>query len=170
MGTSLLTTHPSRSAYRLAYPLAHWTTVQHWADRYEVDPYLVLAVAREESHFRLRAVSGSDARGLMQLLPSTAQWIAEERLGIPYRIEELFSAETNIRLGTWYLGYLHDQFPGGTAWAVAAYNGGQGNIRRWTGGAIPLEDLPAALRSVETREYLDKVLHSWLTYRWLYAD
>ncbi|MFO8033557.1 MAG: transglycosylase SLT domain-containing protein [Candidatus Bipolaricaulota bacterium] len=168
VGTAVLAAHPCPRAYRLAYPLAHGEPVHQWARQYEVDQLLVLAVMREESHFRLRAVSPSDARGLMQLLPSTARWIAEERLGMPYQVDELFEPDTNIRLGTWYLGYLLEQFPGGIPWAVAAYNGGQGNIRRWTGEDVPLEDLPAALRSVETREYLSKVLHSWLIYRWLY--
>ncbi len=170
VGTAVLAVRPCPQAYRLAYPRAHWDEVQTQARTYRVDPYLVLSVMREESHFRLYAVSPSDARGLMQLLPSTARWIAEERLGISYHVDKLFEPSTNIRLGAWYLGYLLEQFPGGIPWAVAAYNGGQGNIRRWTGGDVPVEDLPAAMRSVETREYMSKVLGSWLIYRWLYGS
>lgn len=170
IGTAVLAVHPCLRAYRLAYPLAHEKSVRTWADRYTVDPYLVWAVMREESHFRISAVSGSDARGLMQLLPSTARWIAEDRIGISYSIDGLFEPATNIRLGTWYLGYLMEQFPQGIAWAVAAYNGGQGNVRRWTEGGVPLEALPSALGSVETREYLTKVLNSWLIYNWLYGN
>gem|GEM_PF-726533 len=168
VGTAVLQEHPCPRALKLVYPRAHWEEVSHHAARNDVDPYLVLAVMREESHFRSRAVSPSDARGLMQLLPSTARWIAEDRLGISFDPDRLFQPDFNIRLGTWYLGYLTGQFPGGTAWAIAAYNGGQGNIRRWTGGEAALHDLPAALRSVEPREYLTKVLASWLIYRELY--
>ncbi|MEW6217001.1 MAG: transglycosylase SLT domain-containing protein, partial [Candidatus Bipolaricaulota bacterium] len=110
-------------------------------------------------------------RGLMQLLPSTARWIAEDKLKIPYREADLFSLDYNIRLGTWYLRHLLDQFEGDLAWAVAAYNGGPGNLRRWTaGGTTTPGDLPAFLRSTETREYLVKVLDSWLIYRWLYGS
>ncbi len=170
IGNAVLAVHPCLRAYRLAYPLAHVKAVRAWADRYAVDPYLVWAVMREESHFRISAVSSSDARGLMQLLPSTARWIAEDRIGISYSIDGLFEPATNIRLGTWYLGYLMEQFPQGIAWAVAAYNGGQGNVRRWTEGGVPLEALPSALGSVETREYLTKVLNSWLIYNWLYGN
>ncbi len=170
VGMEVLSASRSQRAYRLAYPLAYWNTVQERADQYRVDPYLVLSVMREESHFRLRAVSPSGAHGLMQLLPSTARWIAEDRLGAAYEVEILFEADTNIRLGAWYLGYLVELFPQGEAWAVAAYNAGQGNIRRWTGGEVALHDLPAALRLVETREYLSKVLNSWLVYRWLYGS
>lgn len=171
LGEKLLSSAPSHSAYKLAYPLAYWDVVQRWSKAYDLDPLLILAVIREESGFSPTAVSSSGARGLMQLLPSTARWIAEEKLGIPYREEDLFDPEYNIRLGSWYLHHLLDQFGEREAWAVAAYNGGPGNLQRWTAGAAPTPaDLPAFLRSIETREYLTKVLNSWLTYRWLYPD
>ncbi len=170
VGSSVLSSVPCRRAYHLAYPLAWWDTVLRWAGEYGVDPYLVLAVIREESGFVATAVSPSHARGPMQLLPSTARWIAEEKLGIPYREESLFDPDYNIRLGTWYLRHLLDQFGWDVVWAVAAYNGGPGNIRRWTGDGAARAELPGLLRSVETREYLTKVLNSWLVYRWLYGS
>jgi soluble lytic murein transglycosylase len=171
VGSAVLSSVPCPRAYRLAYPLAWWDTVLRWSSAYGVDPYLVLAVMREESGFSPTAVSTSDARGLMQLLPSTARWLAEEMMGIPYREADLFNPEANIRLGTWYLAYLLRQFGGDTARAVAAYNGGQGNLRRWTAGGVASPgDLPALLRFSETREYLAKVLNSWLIYRWLYGS
>ncbi|HPD07305.1 MAG TPA: transglycosylase SLT domain-containing protein [Candidatus Bipolaricaulis sp.] len=170
VGSGVLSTIPSPRAYRLAYPLAWWDTVLHWAGEYGVDPYLVLAVIREESGFSPTAVSSSDARGLMQLLPSTARWIAEEKLTIPYREGDLFSPDYNIRLGTWYLSYLLRESGGDLVWAVAAYNGGPGNLRRWTAGVASAADLPAHLRATETREYLGKVVTAWLTYRWLYGS
>ena len=170
LGVRALRESPSRRAYQLAYPRAWEESVRKWAKEYGVDPLLVWAVMREESGFRPEAISHSGARGLMQLLPSTARWIAEERLGIPYREEKLSDPDYNIRLGTWYLRYLLDQFGGKVAWAVAAYNGGPGNLRRWAQNLENPADLPAYLRSVETREYLVKVLNSWLIYRWLYGS
>ncbi|MBC7092447.1 transglycosylase SLT domain-containing protein [Candidatus Bipolaricaulota bacterium] len=169
IGSEVLAVHPCPRGYRLAYPLAHWDTVQRWASAYGVDPLLVLAVMREESGFSLSAVSSSDARGLMQLLPSTARWIAEEKLKGTYREADLFQPEVNIQLGTWYLGHLLGQFGGDVAKAVAAYNGGPGNVQRWTAAGLSPADLPGALVSSETREYLAKVLQSWLVYRWLYS-
>ncbi|MFH1610144.1 MAG: transglycosylase SLT domain-containing protein, partial [Candidatus Bipolaricaulota bacterium] len=169
IGSSVLSALACPRAYRLAYPLAWWDAVIRWSSAYGVDPYLVLAVMREESGFSSTAVSSSDARGLMQLLPSTARWIAEEKLKVPYREADLARPEVNIQLGTWYLGYLLREFAGDTAKAVAAYNGGPGNLQRWTAGGIASPgDLPALLRFTETREYLAKVLNSWLVYRWLY--
>lgn len=170
VGGMVLTVVPCARAYHLAYPLAWWDAVLRWAGVYGVDPYLVLAVMREESGFAPTAVSSSDARGLMQLLPSTARWIAEEKVKILYTEADLFSPDYNIRLGTWYLRHLLDQFAGDLAWAVAAYNGGPGNLRRWTAGGVATPaDLPGTLRFTETREYLVKVLNAWLIYRWLYG-
>ena len=170
LGVQTLRQSPSRRAYQLAYPQAWEESVRKWAMEYGVDPLLVWAVMREESSFLPEAISPSGARGLMQLLPSTARWIAEDQLRIPYREEWLVDPDYNIRLGTWYLRYLLDQFGGKLAWAVAAYNGGPGNLRRWAAGVENPPDLPAHLRSVETREYLTKVLNSWLIYRWLYGS
>ncbi len=170
LGVRALRESPSRRAYALAYPRAWEESVRKWASEYGVDPLLVWAVMREESGFSPTAISSSGARGLMQLLPSTARWIAEEKLRIPYREEWLNDPDYNIRLGTWYLRYLLDQFGGRVAWAVAAYNGGPGNLRRWAAGVENPAELPARLRSVETREYLVKVLNSWLIYRGLYGS
>lgn len=156
-------------AWDLAYPLAWWSTVTRWATAYDVDPLLVLAIIREESNFLPTAVSSSDARGLMQLLPSTASWIATVKLGLVYDEQALFDPETNIRLGTWYIGYLLQRYEGDLALAVAAYNGGPGNIDRWTSnGELRGVNLPFAIESIETREYLTKVLSAWLAYRRFY--
>ena len=170
LGVRVLPELPCPRAYRLAYPRAWEESVRKWAEAYGVDPLLVWAVMREESGFLPTAVSSANARGLMQLLPSTARWIAEEKLRIPYRVDLLFDPDYNIRLGTWYLRHLLDQFRGNVAWAVAAYNAGPGNVRRWTAQGVAQDaDLPAHLRAVETREYLVKVLNSWLIYRELHG-
>jgi soluble lytic murein transglycosylase len=125
---------------------------------------------REESNFSPTAVSSSGARGLMQLLPSTAKWIVESKLNQAFDEDDLDDPEVNISLGTWYLRHLLEQFDFDLAKAVAAYNGGPGNLQRWI-AASPVThpaDLPAVLATRETREYLTKVLNSWLAYNWLY--
>ena len=167
IGVRVLAQLPCPRAYRLAYPRAWEESVRRWTSAYNVDPLLVWAVMREESGFLASAVSRSGACGLMQLLPSTARWIAEDKLRIPYQEDLLFDPNYDVRLGTWYLRHLLDQFGGDVVWAVAAYNGGPGNLRRWTAGLRDPLDLPAALNSTETREYLVKVLNAWLIYRWL---
>lgn len=171
IGSELLAKSPTRASYELAYPKAYWASVERWASTYEIDPYLVLAVVREESNYLPTAVSSSNAGGLMQLLPSTAKWIAESKCKLTYTAALAFDPDANIRMGSWYLSYLASLYDGDIVRAVAAYNGGNGNIDRWTAAAKATRraDVPGALVSIETREYLTKVLNSWLVYRALYA-
>ena len=171
IAVGLLRDHPSRAVYELAYPRPWWSAVKRWAKEYGVDPLLALAIMREESNFLPTAVSSSDARGLMQLLPSTGRGIVESKLGIPYRDDTLFDPETNIRTGICFLGSLLRQFGGDVVQAVAAYNGGPGNVSRWLAAApgASAADVPSLLALTQTREYIVKVLNAWLIYRTLYG-
>jgi soluble lytic murein transglycosylase len=172
IGSELLPKDASRAVAKLAYPRAYWANVERWSSTYGVDPYLVLAVIREESNYLPTAVSSSNAGGLMQLLPSTAKWIAESKCKLRYTDSLSFDPDANIRMGTWYLSYLTGLYDGDVVRAVAAYNGGNGNVDRWTAAAKVTRraDVPGALGSIETREYLVKVLNAWLIYRELYAS
>ena len=96
-----------------------------------VDPYLAAAIIREESQYDEKALSVVGAVGLMQLMPVTANAVAQ-RHGFPaVGREELFDRETNIRLGVRYLGQLLDQYSGNLAYAVAAYNAGPMAVNNW---------------------------------------
>jgi len=91
----------------------------------------VAAVIHTESGFRENAVSARGARGLMQVMPSTAEWVAG-RIGYPsFSVEMLFDPRYNIEIGTWYLADLIRQFEGSAVVALAAYNGGRGEVDRW---------------------------------------
>jgi len=172
IAVGLLRDRPTRDVYELAYPKPWWSTVKRWAKEYGVDPLLALAIMREESNFLPTAVSSSDARGLMQLLPSTGRWIVESKLGVSYRDDTLFDPETNIRSGIYFLGSLLRQFGGNAVQAVAAYNGGPGNVSRWLAAApnASAADFPSLLALVQTREYIVKVLNAWLVYQMLYGE
>ena len=121
-----------------------------------LSPALVYAVMKAESNFEESAVSSAGAVGLMQLLPSTAQFIAE-RSGIPFLPERLFDGEYNTRLGCAYLAYLLERFEEETA--LAAYNAGEGTVQGWLSDPCCSEDgrtlfqIPYA----ETRRYLKKI-------------
>ena len=130
----------------------------------------VYAVARQESHFDIDAVSSSGARGLMQLMPSTAQDVAK-RLGVTYSPERLTSdAQYNLYLGSSYLKSQLDRFDNSLMLAAAAYNAGGGNVNKWLktygdprGGVDPIswtELIPFA----ETRSYVQKVMANYLVY------
>jgi soluble lytic murein transglycosylase len=155
------------------YPRPYWDKVQLEARKYGLDPWWVLSIMREESHFNPNILSRSNAHGLMQILPSTGKWIAD-KLGLKERFDKnsLWNTDRNIAFGTWYLGYLRDLFNGDLFLAAAAYNGGQGNILRKVEQG-PYAHLPVLERLdrvplPETRDYYKKVMGSWWNYRRLY--
>ncbi len=151
--------------WMLAYPRAHWEVVRAASAARSVDPYLVLAVIREESRFDPRAASPAGAIGLMQLLPSTAAGLTR---GTVTRAE-LRDPEVSIRTGVAYLSRALHAFGGDRYLALAAYNAGPGAARRLArrrGSDLDLwvETIPIS----ETRGYVQRVLESYGIYRWLY--
>lgn len=155
---------------RLVYPFPYREFVEQHAERHGLDPLLVAAVIREESGFNPRARSGVGARGLMQLMPRTAEWAAPKAGVSGFGLEDLEDPETNIRLGCWYLAYLSRQFGGDLPLMLAAYNGGEGNVARWrkARGHETEQLLTAAFP--ETRRYVKRGLSTYRNYRFLYRD
>ncbi len=112
------------------------------AKKYDVDPALVAAVIEQESRFKPRAKSHVGAKGLMQLMPRTGRWMGAR---------DLYSPEQNVDAGVKYIKYLDKRFNGDLKKIIAAYNGGEGNVKRYNG--IP------PFR--ETRQYVKKVLKNY---------
>jgi len=171
VATAVLADLPTPTAYRVAYPLPYPQLVQEVASEFGVDPLLVWAVMREESHFAPWAISRSGACGLMQLLPATAEGAARA-LGVTLEREDLFRPEVNLRLGTWYLARMLESCGGDIPRALAAYNGGLGNVRRWASSSTfrGREGFPTAITFPETREYVARVAQSYLVYQFLYGE
>ena len=145
---------------KIFYPLPYSSVIDHWASEYSLNPYLVAGLIRAESHFRPSAKSRAGAIGLMQIMPTTGDWIAG-MIGIKDVSEEdLSDPEINIHLGTWYLRYLIDRF-GDIDTALMAYNAGPGNAERWSTSGDPV--------FAETEEYLRRVKEGESVYRLLYT-
>jgi soluble lytic murein transglycosylase len=131
----------------------------------------VLGITRQESSFDPRARSGAGARGMMQLMPGTAQVIAR-RLGISYAAGELEDPDYNMQLGSAYLGQLVGEFSGSYVMASAAYNAGPGRPTEWTvlcgdprsGSTDPIDYIECIPFS-ETRDYVMRVLEATQVYR-----
>ena len=115
---------------RLRYPLEYEEIVVGHAENYDLEPHLVAAVIYQESKFDADAVSASGAVGLMQLLPATAQGIADRTGGTGWHERDLVNPELNVRYGSWYLRHLLDKYQDEEL-ALAAYNAGQANVDRW---------------------------------------
>lgn len=147
-------------ALRSLFPFPYRELVEREARRNGLDPLLVVAVMRVESHFDPNARSPVGARGLMQLMPSTAAWVGRKASLGPEAAARLEDPETNIRLGCWYLGFLLRQYPRDLDWALAAYNAGQGSVGRWQRGEKAVYP--------ETRRYMARGRRTYAVYRWLY--
>jgi peptidoglycan lytic transglycosylase len=142
---------------RMRYPLKYPDIVRGHADNYRLEPELLAAVIYTESKFDPDAQSPSGAIGLMQLLPETAAGIAERTGGSRFQTSDLYDPELNVRYGSWYLRHLLDKYDGDLRKALAAYNGGQGNVDR-------------GIQYAETKAYVDRVRELEATYARAYRD
>ncbi len=169
-GSSALAELPSRRAYDLAYPRPFMEAVLREAEAFSLDPNLVWAVMREESHFRPAVASRAGAMGLMQIMPATGKGIAAS-LKVEFAEKDLLDPEINIRFGAFYLRNMLNMFDGDLDKALAAYNGGGGNVRRWSAGGTgsTAAGFPTAIPFFETRQYITKVRNSYYTYQRLYG-
>lgn len=152
------------------YPYPFREKVEYYADRYNVDSSLVAGVILAESKFKQEATSSHGAKGVMQLMPETATWIAKQIEDDNFSIEKLYNPDTNIKYGTWYLAELQDEFEGNEVLILAAYNAGRGNVHdwmkkyHWDMNFKDYEKIPFP----ETREYVKKVLNNKQEYNRLY--
>ena len=150
----------------LALPLRHEDIIRQQAEAKGVDPSLVAAVIYTESKFRDQT-SHAGARGLMQITPSTAKYIARLSGGTAFEQGDLATPQVNISYGVFYLRYLLRQYGNNKVLALAAYNGGEGNVNRWINEATLSEREfgIAQIPFTETREYVGRVLDAQADYR-----
>jgi soluble lytic murein transglycosylase len=134
------------------------------------EPALVLGITRQESGFDPMARSHANARGMMQLLPETAQSVAR-RMGVSYSTEKLWEPEYNMQLGSSFLGQLVDRFSGSYVMAAAGYNAGPGRPPQWTAfcgdprGATDPIDFIECIPFSETRNYVMRIMENMQVYR-----
>jgi soluble lytic murein transglycosylase len=155
----------------ITLPLRHDDIIRQQAADKDVRADLIAAVIYEESRFRDQT-SHAGARGLMQITPDTADFIARRSGGVLFEQADLATPQVNIAYGTWFLRYLLDHYDGNETLAVAAYNAGQTNVDGWVERAGGPESFDAA-RDVpfpETRAYVANVQERRGEYRDHYAD
>lgn len=153
------------------YPLEYGEIIEEYAGQYALDPYYVCAVIKTESGFDPQAVSRVGARGLMQIMPETGEWIAGKLGKEAYSQEDLFDPATNIEFGCWYLHFLQERFGGNMQLVTAGYNAGHNRVAGWledsgVSDGESLTDIPFE----ETDRYVEKVEQAYQKYRALYPD
>ncbi|BBB93388.1 MAG TPA: lytic transglycosylase domain-containing protein [Methylomusa anaerophila] len=153
------------------FPFNYQDIVYHYALEYDLNPFLVAGVIRTESRFIAEARSHKGAVGLMQIMPETGHWVAEQQGYREYSDVILNDPLVNIWFGSWYLSSLKKEFQGNEVLFLAAYNGGRGNVKQWmrqygwTNDFSDIEQIPF----METREYVKKVLYNKKRYQELYG-
>ena len=161
--------------WRLLFPVPYWEQIQKQTTALQLDPYLVAGLIRQESEFNPRARSGSNARGLMQLLPSTARQVAKkvsDRKARSYQLSKLYLPQYNLVYGTFYLKSVLDRFEGSLEQAVASYNAGPHRVQEWLqeGNFEDPAEFVESIPFTETREYVQAVLRNAALYRQLYPS
>jgi soluble lytic murein transglycosylase len=148
-------------------PLRHEDVIRQQAADKRVDPALIAGVIYTESRFRDQT-SHAGAKGLMQLMPETADYIARKSGGTRFERADLATPQINIAYGTWYLRYLLDKYEGNTILTLAAYNAGEGKVDEWRGNAAAKGERFRVANHIpfkETRDYVHRVLNARADYR-----
>lgn len=172
IGIAALVGPAAQGVLRMLYPLEYEKKILECAQKYNVDPYLIMGLIKAESNFIPDARSHKDASGLMQLTDGTAEWVAGQVGMEDYSFEILTDPNTNIEMGVWYLSYLMDEYGGDLVLALCAYNAGMGNVGKWlasekySADGKTLHTIPFA----DTRCYVDNTQQYADMYRKLYPD
>ena len=154
---------------KAVYPLKYESQILTHSAQYDLDPYLIMGIISAESQFEADAVSHKDAMGLMQVKEETAKWCIDH-FELDADVEDIYKPDTNILIGCAYIDYLIDMFEGNTDVAVAAYNAGQGNVKKWLADSRYSDD-GKTLKNIpfdETEKYVKKVRNREKIYRDLY--
>jgi soluble lytic murein transglycosylase len=152
--------------WQALYPFPFQEPIQTWSQARQLNPLLVTALIRQESRFMPKIESSAGAKGLMQVMPETAAWIAEKIKLKQYRLDDI---NDNIKLGTWYLDYTHQEYNNDSLLAVASYNAGPGAVADWLKKGISDPDaFVEAIPYEETRGYVKLVFENYWNYLRLY--
>lgn len=148
------------------YPLKYEATIKKYAQQYNFDPNFIAAVIFAESTFNPDSTSYVGARGLMQIMPATAAWIATQVNEPNYTAAKLYEPEVSIKFGCFYLRDMANNYNGNTDLALASYNAGSGAVRGWV-RLNPTDPLKA---SSSVSSYVQKINRTKLMYDKIYGN
>jgi tetratricopeptide (TPR) repeat protein len=163
----------SAERMRIRYPRVYWEEVTALGKELELDPFLILSVARQESTYRPNLTSVSGARGVMQLMPDTASWLGriDDRIS-DAQASHLSTPQNALRIGAVYLKRLMLRSDHNLVYALASYNAGPGNCDKWRRrfGEIPPDEFIEKIPFGETKNYVKRILAHYATYHSLYTN
>lgn len=141
-----------------SYKTTYLSTIKLECKNYNLDENLILGIIKAESKFKVNSVSNANAKGLMQILPSTGEWIAKKLSIQNYKEEDLFDYAINIKFGCYYVRYLLNYYNQNEKLSICAYNAGMGIVDSWLENSDYSKN--GELTSIpynETKKYLKKV-------------
>lgn len=153
--------------WQALYPIPFLTLIQDWSQQRQLNPLLVTALIRQESRFEPKISSSVGAKGLMQVMPETAAWISGNTNIKSYNLD---NPEDNIKLGTWYLDFTHQEYNNNSLFAVASYNAGPGNVAEWITrqNFKDADEFVSVIPFPETQDYVKSVFGGYWNYLRLY--
>jgi len=150
------------------FPFPYQNSILGKSEQVDLNPLLTISVMRKESTFDPEIYSPVGALGLMQVLPPTANWIAQQTEMTNY---DLTKPDDNIRMGTWYLTHNHQRYEDHSLYAIASYNAGTGNVSKWL-NRFDREDPDQFVEQIpfkETKDYVEGVFGNYWNYLRLYS-
>ncbi|MCI8804666.1 MAG: lytic transglycosylase domain-containing protein [Clostridiales bacterium] len=150
------------------YPVKYSEIISKYSKKYNLPEELIYAVINTESGFDKNEVSPKGAKGLMQIMENTADWVNSKETIENYDYNKIFDPELNIHIGCWYLSWLKETYKDHTL-ILAAYNAGSGNISKWLSDEKYSKDgkTLSEIPFKETRDYVKKVNSSMTFYKYI---
>lgn len=161
-----------KSILKKTFPVQYSQSVLKYSAQYNVDPYIIYSIIRVESKFNPYAKSSKGAIGLMQITPQTGEYIANLLNISNFDESLLFNPDLNIQFGSFYFSKLFNDFNADIDCALAAYNGGSGNVAKWIltndegKKYLDVDKIPFN----ETRNYVSRVKKIYNIYKFLYNN
>lgn len=154
--------------WQALYPFPFMEQVETWSKERKLNPLLVTALIRQESRFTPAIKSPAGAVGLMQVMPSTAKWIAPKINLKEYKLDD---PKDNINMGTWFLDATHKEYNNNSLLAVASYNAGPGNVSKWLKNkkSIDPDEFVEGIPFEETKGYVKNVFGNYWNYSRIYS-
>jgi soluble lytic murein transglycosylase len=161
------TLRQSSEYWHALFPFPYYQTILSWSQQRQINPLLVTSLIRQESRFEKEIRSPVGAVGLMQVMPETGEWVAQQ---LQLNKFSLTNPEDNINLGTWYLDHTHQEYGNNSLLAVASYNAGPGNVSEWM-RKYRTSDPDAFVEKIpfsETKGYVESVFGNYWNYLRIY--